>query len=198
MAPSVVSLPKARSHINPTEGHPTQELVRQGEGSRSPKLRRWTDSDWRSLRRFDSSTWPAHLWSGPTKDTAGQSRGIWLWTVGLMGVSGQHEWPDWWVCCGHMAVPSAYKTHCVSRLCGVTRQQACNFILECVRNVNNWVIWVKGKVKSLSHVWVFATPWTVTYQAPLSMGFSRQEYWSGLPWTSKYYFCNFHVTVKLF
>ena len=30
-------------------------------------------------------------------------------------------------------------------------------------------------------VWVFATPWTVTCQAPLSMGFSRQEYWSGLP-----------------
>ena len=37
------------------------------------------------------------------------------------------------------------------------------------------------KVKSLSHVWLFATPWTVAYKAPLSMGFSRQEYWSGLP-----------------
>jgi len=34
------------------------------------------------------------------------------------------------------------------------------------------------KVKSLSHVWLFATPWTVAYQAPPSMGFSRQEYWS--------------------
>jgi len=33
----------------------------------------------------------------------------------------------------------------------------------------------------LSHVWLFATPWTVATQAPLSMGFSRQEYWSGLP-----------------
>ena len=32
-----------------------------------------------------------------------------------------------------------------------------------------------------SHVWLFATPWTVARQAPLSMGFSRQEYWSGLP-----------------
>ena len=31
------------------------------------------------------------------------------------------------------------------------------------------------------HVWLFATPWTVTCQAPLSMGFSRQEYWSRLP-----------------
>ena len=34
----------------------------------------------------------------------------------------------------------------------------------------------KVKVKSLSHVWLFATPWTVAYQAPSSMGFSRQEY----------------------
>ena len=35
------------------------------------------------------------------------------------------------------------------------------------------------KVKSLSHVRLFATPWTVAYQAPPSMGFSRQGYWSG-------------------
>ena len=39
-------------------------------------------------------------------------------------------------------------------------------------------------VWSLSHVWLFATPWTVARQAPLSMGFSRQEYWSGLPFPS--------------
>ena len=37
------------------------------------------------------------------------------------------------------------------------------------------------KVKSLSRVRLFVIPWTVDYQAPLSMGFSRQEYWSGLP-----------------
>ena len=40
------------------------------------------------------------------------------------------------------------------------------------------------KVKSLSHVRLFVTPWTVAYQAPPSMGFSRQEYWSGLPFPS--------------
>ena len=40
------------------------------------------------------------------------------------------------------------------------------------------------KVKSLSRVQLFATPWTVAYQAPPSMGFSRQEYWSGLPFPS--------------
>ena len=43
---------------------------------------------------------------------------------------------------------------------------------------------VKGKVKLLSRVQLFVTPWTVAYQAPPSMGFSRQEYWSGLPFPS--------------
>ena len=42
----------------------------------------------------------------------------------------------------------------------------------------------RSEVKSLSHVWLFATPWTVSYKAPLSMEFSRQEYWSGLPFPS--------------
>ena len=38
-----------------------------------------------------------------------------------------------------------------------------------------------SEVKSLSHIRLFATPWTAACQAPLSMEFSRQEYWSGLP-----------------
>ena len=41
-----------------------------------------------------------------------------------------------------------------------------------------------ASVKSLGRVQFFATPWAVTCQAPLSMGFSRQEYWSGLPFPS--------------
>ena len=41
-----------------------------------------------------------------------------------------------------------------------------------------------AEVKSLSRVRLFATPWTVAYYAPPSMGFSRQEYWSGLPFPS--------------
>ena len=46
----------------------------------------------------------------------------------------------------------------------------------------NWTL--KVKVKSLSRVQLFATPWTVAYQASPSMGFSRQGYWSGLPFPS--------------
>jgi len=44
-------------------------------------------------------------------------------------------------------------------------------------NAGKW----KVKAKSLSRVRLFTTPWTAAYQAPPSMGFSRQEYWSGLP-----------------
>ena len=49
----------------------------------------------------------------------------------------------------------------------------CHFLLQCLKG--------KVKVKSLSCVWLLATPWTAAYQAPLPMGFSRQEYWSGVP-----------------
>ena len=43
---------------------------------------------------------------------------------------------------------------------------------------------LKVKVKLLTHVWLFVTPWTIAYQTPLFMEFSRQEYWSGLPFPS--------------
>ena len=42
----------------------------------------------------------------------------------------------------------------------------------------------KFKVKSLSRVWLFPTPWTAAHQAPPSMGFSRQKYWSRVPFPS--------------
>ena len=56
-------------------------------------------------------------------------------------------------------------------------------------NIQNTKIMASGpievsEVKSLSRVWLFATPWTAAYQAPLSMGFSGQEYWSGLTFPS--------------
>ena len=44
-------------------------------------------------------------------------------------------------------------------------------------------VW-KAKCQLLSHVWLFVAPWTVAYQASVSMEFSRQEYWSGLPFPS--------------
>ena len=45
-------------------------------------------------------------------------------------------------------------------------------------------LFAKVKVKSLSHVRLFVTPWTVAHEAPISIEFSRQEYWSELPFSS--------------
>ena len=64
----------------------------------------------------------------------------------------------------------------------------CHFLL----NAWKW----KVKVKSLSCVRLFATPWTAAHQAPPSMGFSRQEYWSGVPFPSPYKhdFCRKYIS----
>ena len=51
-------------------------------------------------------------------------------------------------------------------------------------NVKQAALCVCGVAYPLSCVWLFATPWTVAHQAPLSMEFPRQEYWSGLPFPS--------------
>ena len=53
--------------------------------------------------------------------------------------------------------------------------------IPCSKYTNDFSLMWKVKVKSLSCVWLFTTPWTIAYQAPQSMGFSRQEYWSTLP-----------------
>ena len=60
---------------------------------------------------------------------------------------------------------------------GILQARTLEWVAISFSNAWKW----KVKVKSLSHVWLLVTPWTAAYQAPLSMGFSRQEYWSGLP-----------------
>ena len=60
---------------------------------------------------------------------------------------------------------------------GIPQARTLEWVAIAFSNAWKW----KVKVKSLSRVWLFATPWTAVYQAPPSMGFSRQEYWTGLP-----------------
>ena len=60
---------------------------------------------------------------------------------------------------------------------GILQARTLEWVAISFSNAWKW----KVKVKSLSHVWLFATPWTAAYQAPPSMGFSRQEYWSRVP-----------------
>ena len=60
---------------------------------------------------------------------------------------------------------------------GILQARTLEWVAISFSNAWKW----KVKVKSLSRVWLLATPWTAAYQAPLSMEFSRQKYWSGVP-----------------
>ena len=63
---------------------------------------------------------------------------------------------------------------------GILQARTLEWVAISFSNVWNW----KVKVKLLSHVRLLATPWTAAHQAPLSMGFARQEHWSGVPLSS--------------
>ena len=60
---------------------------------------------------------------------------------------------------------------------GVFQARVLEWVAISFSNAWKW----KGKVKSLSRARLLTTPWTAAYQVPPSMGFSKQEYWSGLP-----------------
>ena len=60
---------------------------------------------------------------------------------------------------------------------GILQTRTLEWVAIAFSNAWKW----KVKVKSLSRVWIVGTPWTAAHQAPPSMGFSRQEYWSGVP-----------------
>ena len=60
---------------------------------------------------------------------------------------------------------------------GILQARTLEWVAISFSNAWEW----KEKVKSFSRVQLLPTPWTAAYQAPLSMGFSRQEYWSGVP-----------------
>ena len=64
-----------------------------------------------------------------------------------------------------------------SAIPGILQARTLEWVAISFSNARKW----KVKVKLLSRVRLLATPWTAAYQAPLSLGFSRQEHWSGLP-----------------
>ena len=68
---------------------------------------------------------------------------------------------------------------------GILQARTLEWVAISFSNASKW----KVKVKSLSRVWLFVTPWTAAYQAPPSMGFSRQKYWSvvPLPWIGEFW-----------
>ena len=73
----------------------------------------------------------------------------------------------------------------VSPTPGILQARTLEWVAISFSNAWKW----KVKVKSLSRVQLLAIPWTAAYQAPPSMGFSRQEYWSGVPFPSPVLIC---------
>ena len=70
-----------------------------------------------------------------------------------------------------------------SPVAGILQARTLEWVAISFSNAWKW----KVKVKSLGHVRLLATPWTAAHQTPPSMGFSRQEYWSGVPLPSPIY-----------
>ena len=84
---------------------------------------------------------------------------------------------------------------------GTLQARTLEWVAISFSNVWKW----KVKMKSLSRVWLLATPWTAAHQAPPSMGFSKQEYWSGVPlpyvflldWSLDHYVVSFLISCNL-
>ena len=133
-----------------------------------------------------------------------------LWSMGLQRV--RHNWSEWTHThtrthhmfiddCKYAATKSLQScpTLCDpidgsppgSPVPGILQARTLERVAISFSNAWKW----KLKVKSLSLVQLFVTPWTTAYQAPPSMGFSRQEYWSGVPWPSLD--CKYIGTLKL-
>ena len=71
---------------------------------------------------------------------------------------------------------------------GILQAKTLEWVAISFSNAGKW----KVKVKSLSRLQLFATPWTAAYQTPPSMGFSKQEYWSGVPSPSPKFILDIH------
>ena len=75
---------------------------------------------------------------------------------------------------------------------GILQARTLEWVAISFSNAWKW----KVKVKSLSRVWLLVTPWTTAHQAPPSMGFFRQEYWSGVPLPSLVYMYRYIIICK--
>ena len=72
---------------------------------------------------------------------------------------------------------------------GILQARTLEWVAISFSNAWKW----KVTVKALSRVWLLATPWTAAHQAPPYMGFSRQEYWSGVPLPSRFIVISYSI-----
>ena len=90
--------------------------------------------------------------------------------------------------CPTLCDPMGYTVH------GILQARILEWVAISFSNAWKW----KGKLKSLSRVRLLATPWTAAHQGPPSMGFARQEYWSGVPLPSPTIVCIHNYVRRLF
>ena len=76
---------------------------------------------------------------------------------------------------------------------GILQARTLEWVAISFSNAWKW----KVKVKSFSRIWLLATPWTAACQAPPSMGFSRQDYWSEVPFRSAFNYISFSKCLRL-
>ena len=124
------------------------------------------------------SSWSAHHWNGWGSLQTGK-------LGDRRGRTGQQlVWSNRGSCCCCCKSLQSCPTLCDpidgsppgSPIPGILQARTLEWAAISFSNAWKW----KLKVKSLSHVRLFVAPWTAAYQTPLSMGFSRQEYWSGV------------------
>ena len=120
-----------------------------------------TELNWTERRGKVEGGQP-HVWGG----SANRETKTLSWTTWISDFLEPPGRP-WWL------ILNWYKTRCMFLMTYVPDVPGAALLLYF-----HWLL--RKKVKSFSHVRLFAAPWTVANQAPLSMGFSRQEYWSGL------------------
>ena len=95
-------------------------------------------------------------------------------------------WMDWVAWIGEVQGGGAWGIKALGAICifSAIRRDVCVSHACKISKTLSFHLWLTFKVKLLSYVRLFANPWTVAYQTPLPMEFSRQEYWSGLPFPS--------------
>ena len=131
------------------------------------------------------------------------------WRTVMLGLQ-QYVWTHFRFAQVHRTLPAAAATKSLqscptlcdpidssptgSAIAGILQARTLEWVASSFSSAWKW----KVKVKSLSRVLLLATPWTAAYQAPPSMGFSRQEYWSGVPLPSPRTLPNLVLILNIF
>ena len=123
---------------------------------------------WRPRLRIDFLGWPVDIHHGLHSLAIISTDNIWLAAAAAAAKSIQ-SCPT--LCDPRDGSPPG------SPVPGILQARTLEWVVISFSNAWKW----KVKVKSFSRVWLLVTPWTAAHQAPPSMGFSRQEYWSGVP-----------------